>query len=77
MNPIKHAIDVVGNASILARQLGVTTQAVCFWRDGLRRIPAEKCPSIERVTAGAVRCEVLRPDVEWGFIRATCLPISA
>lgn len=71
MNPIQSAITLCGNASVLANLLGVTPQAVFFWRDKKRRIPAEKCPSIERITAGMIRCEELRPDVEWGYIRAT------
>lgn len=71
MSPMKHAISHMGNAAALAKSLGVSTQAVCFWRDGLRSIPADKCPSIERLTAGAVRCEDLRPDVDWAYLRGT------
>ena len=35
--------------------------------------PAEYCPAIERATAGQVRCEDLRPDVEWSVLRGTAL----
>lgn len=71
MNPIQAAIDhFEGNASRFAEAIGVTPQAVCFWRDGKRTIPAAKCPSIERATNGAVRCEAMRPDVDWSYIRA-------
>ena len=28
-------------------------------------------PAIERATNGAVRCEDLRPDVDWGVLRST------
>ena len=69
MNPIQDAIDHVGSISNFARLLGVTPQAVCFWRDGKRRIPADKCPLIEQATGGAISCEVLRPDVMWSIIR--------
>jgi DNA-binding transcriptional regulator YdaS (Cro superfamily) len=69
MNQIQIAIERVGNASMLAVALGVTPQAVCFWRDGARRVPAEKCPDIEAITKGLVTCELLRPDVNWGYIR--------
>jgi DNA-binding transcriptional regulator YdaS (Cro superfamily) len=69
MDAIKLAISHFSNATELARVLGVTTQAVCFWRDGARRVPADKCPDIERATDGVVRCEMLRPDVDWGYIR--------
>ena len=71
MNPIKDAITLVGNVTEFARALGVTPQAVCFWRDGNRKIPADKCPLIERVTGGVVTCEALRPDVDWSYIRGT------
>lgn len=71
MNAIKDAISVLGSVTNFARALGVTPQAVCFWRDGQRQIPADKCPLIERITVGAVRCESLRPDVDWNYIRST------
>ena len=48
------------------------------WVKGLRPIAAEHCPRIERATDGMVRCEQLRPDVDWGYLRATdCHPIAA
>jgi DNA-binding transcriptional regulator YdaS (Cro superfamily) len=34
-------------------------------------VPVEHCPRIERLTAGAVRCEEMRPEVDWGYLRAT------
>jgi DNA-binding transcriptional regulator YdaS (Cro superfamily) len=71
MNPIKDAIILAGSVTEFARTLGVTPQAVCFWRDSKRQIPADKCPIIERVTVGAVTCEMLRPDVDWAYIRDT------
>lgn len=67
MEPINKAIHKVGSASELARRLGVTPQAVCFWRDGLRRIPAEKCAAIEAATDGLVSRKDLRPD-DWHLI---------
>ena len=33
------------------------------------RVPAEHCPAIERATGGKVRCEDLRPDVDWSVLR--------
>lgn len=76
MNSIKDAINLAGSASALALLVGVSPQAVCFWRDKKRKIPADKCPLIERVTDGAIRCEALRPDVEWAYIRGTAKVIS-
>jgi len=71
MDALKQAIDIVGGPSKLAGMLGVSAQAVCFWRDEKRRLPAEHCPDIERETGGLVTCEQLRPDVDWGYLRAT------
>lgn len=71
MTAITQAILIIGGPSELARQLGVTPQAVCFWRDGARSLPAEHCPVIERLTSGEIRCEDLRGDVDWSFIRGT------
>jgi len=64
MNAIERAINIAGNATRLANILGVSVQAVCFWRDGRRGIPAEKCTAIERATEGAVTRRDLRPD-DW------------
>lgn len=55
---------------MLAKRLGLAPQVVNNWqRRG--RVPADYCPSIERVTGGKVRCEDLRPDVDWGYLRAS------
>lgn len=52
----------------MARAIGRSVQTVCNW--SLRgNVPAEHCPAIERATNGAVRCEDLRPDVEWHVLR--------
>lgn len=77
MSSMQTAISHMGSAAALARSLGVTTQAVCFWRDGKRGIPADVCPLIERVTNRLVRCEDLRPDVDWAFVRGTDCGVAA
>lgn len=64
MNEIKRAIEVVGGPSKMASLLGVSAQAVCFWRDGKRRMPVEMCPAIEVATSGEVTRQNLRPN-DW------------
>ena len=64
MNQIQRAIEIVGSATKLAMILGVTPQAVAFWRDGKRRLPIEACPAIEHATRGAVTRRDLRP-ADW------------
>ncbi len=71
MNAIQRAIQGAGGPAKVAHELRCTVQAVCFWRDGKRQLPAEHCPVLERLNDGAVRCEDLRPDVDWAYIRAS------
>lgn len=68
-HPIEKAAGIVGSQSALAAALGVTKAAVWQWKDPARQVPAEHCPVIERITHGEVRCEELRPDVDWGYLR--------
>lgn len=61
------ALLVVGTHRELAKRIGVSIAAPGNWV--LRgRVPAEHCPAIERETG--VRCEVIRPDIPWGVLRA-------
>jgi len=60
-----------GGQTKLARALGLSAVVVHHWAHGIRPVPAERCPAIERATSGSVRCEDLRPDVDWGYLRAT------
>jgi len=69
ISPIDRAIAVLGSASALASALEVSAAAVGQWKSGDRRVPAERCPEIERATGGKVRCEELRPDVAWDVLR--------
>ena len=49
---------------------GVLRQHIEHWvKTG--RVPADRCPLIEKATAGVVRCEELRPDVAWDVLRTT------
>ena len=67
MSGIERAIELSGGVTRMARQLGVSKQVVANWK--ARGVPAEACPLIERVTNRAVRCEELRPDVDWAYLR--------
>lgn len=66
---VQAAAELVGGVTILARLVGVSGPAVTQWATGLRRVPAERCPLIERATQGQIRCESLRPDVDWSVLR--------
>lgn len=75
MENLKKAIHIVGSQAGLARSIGVVQQVVNNW---IKRgnVPAEYCPRIERATNGAVRCEDLRPDIDWAYLRATDCPVA-
>lgn len=66
---IRNAVDILGSQANLARVLSVTPAMVNQWLRGSRQVAAERCPAIEKATAGAVRCEDLRPDVDWAYLR--------
>jgi DNA-binding transcriptional regulator YdaS (Cro superfamily) len=68
---ISKAAEVLGSKSNLARTLNVTPAMVHQWERGIRQVAAEHCIEIERATRGAVRCESIRPDMDWAYLRAT------
>ena len=63
-----------GTVNELAAAIGIPAALLSQWKTGVRQVPAERCPAIERATNGAVRCEELRPDVDWAYLRATDCP---
>lgn len=75
--PISSAASHLGSAAKLAKAIGVTSPMIYQWINGLRQIPAERCIQIERVTDGAVRCEDLRPDIDWSVLRFPTSPREA
>lgn len=60
-----------GEVVCLANKLGVSPAFVSQWKNGVRKVPVVRCPAIERATGGTVRCEDLRPDVDWACLRGT------
>lgn len=63
-NPISKAIDTIGSQAKLAHAVGgVNPSLVAQWATGRRPVAAHHCPAIEAATG--VRCEELRPDLEW------------
>jgi DNA-binding transcriptional regulator YdaS (Cro superfamily) len=63
---LERAIRLSGGMSAMAAALGVTGHAVIYqWKK--TRVPADRCPDVEQLTG--VRCEDLRPDVNWAVVR--------
>lgn len=71
---LKTYLDQRGSNRDLARAVGLSDVIVSQWKTGARQVPAERCPAIEKATGGIVRCEDLRPDVDWAYLRATNCP---
>jgi DNA-binding transcriptional regulator YdaS (Cro superfamily) len=64
----KEAIEKAGGTSAVASLFGIKPASVSGWI-ARGSVPAEHCPAIERHSKGAVRCEDLRPDVDWAYLR--------
>jgi len=65
ISALEEACQKFGGSSKLASALGREKASVSRWKK--ERVPAEFCPEIERLTG--VRCEALRPDVNWAVLR--------
>lgn len=71
---LQQAIEKAGGQSELARTLELSGHQVIYqW--GLTRVPAEYCPKLEKLTG--VRCELLRPDMDWAVVRGSPLAPEA
>lgn len=62
MDALTKAIESAGGVGKLASSLGTAQNVVSNWR-ARGQVPADRCPAIEATTG--VRCEELRPDLEW------------
>ncbi len=76
VEPLKKAVHLIGGQTATAKAVGrgIKQAHVYNWLNSPNpdlTPPAEYCPAIERATAGQVRCEDLRPDVEWSVLRGT------
>ena len=69
MEHLLRAISILGTQSALGAAIGVSPQVINNWVRRESEVPAEHCPAIERATNGAVRCEDLRPAVDWSVLR--------
>lgn len=63
---LEKAIAKAGGLAQFAEKVGAPSEhAVKAWK--INRVPSDYCPKIERITG--VKCESLRPDVEWPVLR--------
>lgn len=62
MRAMSELITTLGGPTAVARMLGIKPPSVIGWGG---RVPAERCPAIERAVYPRTSCEQLRPDVRW------------
>jgi transcription antitermination factor NusA-like protein len=76
--PLELAIEKADGPTSLARKLTERGHDVKSHRTvnqwSRTRVPAEYCPDIEAITG--VRCEQLRPDVNWSVLRKAPAKLS-
>lgn len=58
-----------GGLSKLAALLDISPSYLSQLSSGSASISEKRCIEIEKATNGAVRCEDLRPDVDWAYLR--------
>ena len=77
-NAVKRAVKAAGGAAAVASLFEISTVSVYEWINN-NRIPAERCPALERAGKSVVRCEEMRPDVDWAYLRhqASAEPVAA
>ena len=68
------AVEILNGPSALSGILNISPASVSQWVSGFRRVPAERCPDIERAVVGAVTCEQLRPDIRWHRVEDKAWP---
>ena len=59
-----------GAGKSLAAAINISGATLSEWKSGKKKVPAARCIDIEVATAGVVRCEDMRPDLNWKFVRA-------
>lgn len=66
-----------GRIAMVARETGLPQSFISKIASGVKPIPADRCPTFERITAREVTCEEMRPDVEWHVLRGvSAIPLG-
>jgi DNA-binding transcriptional regulator YdaS (Cro superfamily) len=71
---LKTYVSERGRQTWLANQIEAQPQLVWQWANGVKPVPADRCPGIERASDGAVTCEEMRSDVRWARIPDSTWP---
>jgi DNA-binding transcriptional regulator YdaS (Cro superfamily) len=60
----------------IAHKCGISDDYLYQVLTGRKSMRAERCIEIEKAAGGAVRCEDLRPDVDWAYLRGTASTLA-
>lgn len=66
---LAEACSIAKGQASLSRLIGVSAPTVNQWLYYIRPIPPKRCLDIEKKTS--VRCENLREDIDWQFLRTS------
>lgn len=59
---VARAIQLAGGPAQVARSLGLSTQTVCFYRDGERRLNTDHGAALEALAGGKVTRQQMWPN---------------
>ncbi|WP_308445872.1 transcriptional regulator [Chitiniphilus purpureus] len=72
MTLLEYLKQARGLAAQIAAQIGTSPTYLWHLASGRKKRPdVALCIAIERATGGAVRCEELRPGVDWQYLRTS------
>ena len=77
ISAIRAAATAIGGIAALSRAIGVSPPTVHQWAHDGRPVPIQRCIQIEKATGGKVKCEDIRPDVDWAYLRNSSPPEAA
>lgn len=72
--PVQQRGDFAGRCGAKATYLNMVAFGAMAHNGKPKRVSAAIAIAIERESGGAVRCETLRPDVDWAYLRGRQLP---
>ena len=73
-NKLTEAIDLLGGRPAFCAALDISPQRLWNWIKREQTLPAEYCPTVERLTEGKIRCEDFWPDTDWEYMRQVNRP---
>lgn len=70
LNKLNEAITLLGGRPAFCAALDISPQRLWNWLKRGQTLPAEYCPTVERLTEGKIVCEDFWPETDWAFMRS-------